>query len=85
MFRPYTAIEFGTYYLGQQIKNFEGDPYAALAAYNSGAGNLDEWLKANPPEKNFDRFVDGITFSETRLYVKIIYSNYYLYRQIYRD
>jgi|GEM_PF-2390513 len=85
LFRPYTAIEFGTYYLGQQIKNFEGDPYAALAAYNSGAGNLDEWLKANPPEKNFDRFVDGITFSETRLYVKIIYSNYYLYRQIYRD
>ncbi len=85
LFRPYTAIEFGTYYLGQQIKNFEGDPYAALAAYNSGAGNLGEWLKANPPERNFDQFVDGITFPETRLYVKIIYTSYYLYRQIYRD
>ncbi|HEX2916748.1 MAG TPA: transglycosylase SLT domain-containing protein [Chloroflexia bacterium] len=83
LFRPYTAIEFGTFYLSARLKDFDGNPYEALAGYNGGAGNVYRWSKANDPEKNFDNWVFNIDYPETRTYVQIIYANYYMYRQIY--
>ena len=83
LYQPYTAIEFGSYYLETQLKSFDGNVYQALAAYNGGAGNVSRWNKANPPEQNFDGWVFGIDYPETRAYVELVYANYYLYRQIY--
>jgi soluble lytic murein transglycosylase len=83
LYRPTLAIQFGAYYLAKRLQDFQGNAYAALAAYNGGAGNVYRWIEAYPPERSFDAFVENIDFSETRNYVKIIYGNYALYRQIY--
>ncbi|NWJ46619.1 MAG: transglycosylase SLT domain-containing protein [Chloroflexi bacterium] len=85
LYQPYTAIRFGAYFLNRQLDNFNGNPYAALAGYNGGPGNVGDWLKANPPEKDFDLFVDGITYGETRQYVRIVYTNYAVYRELYKS
>jgi soluble lytic murein transglycosylase len=82
LFRPALGIEFGTYYLGRRLQDFDGNPYAALSAYNGGAGNVPRWLKGIDPQ-NIDSFIDNIDYPETRQYVEIVYTNYAMYRQIY--
>ena len=83
LLRPYTAIEFGSFYLSTRLNDFDGNPSQALAAYNGGAGNVYRWNKAAPPETNFDNWVNNIDYPETRTYVQIVYANYFMYRQIY--
>src|SRR5690606_12497354 len=39
LYRPYVSVLFGTYYLNKNYSLFNGDPYAALAAYTGGPGN----------------------------------------------
>ena len=83
LYRPYTAIEFGAYYLAARLKDFDNNPYQALAAYNGGAGNVYRWNKIVSPTQNFDKWIAGIDYAETRQYVEIVYANYFMYRQIY--
>ena len=83
LYRPYTALEFGAYYLAARLKDFDGNAYQALAAYNGGAGNVYRWNKEAPSSTNFDNWINNIDFPETRTYVEIIYANYFMYRQIY--
>lgn len=40
---PLYNLMLGTNYLSRQLYVFDGDTYAALAAYNSGSGNALEW------------------------------------------
>ncbi len=83
LYLPYTAIQFGAFYLSARLKDFDGNPYQALAAYNAGAGNVYRWNKAVPPDQSFDKWLASIDYPETRNYVEIIYANYAMYRQIY--
>jgi soluble lytic murein transglycosylase len=79
--RPYVSVRFGAYYLSKQKRVFEGDVYAALAAYNGGAGNALRWQERSGPDP--DVFFSVISFDETKLYVRNIATNYALYRRIY--
>ncbi len=81
LFRPYAGIEFGAYYLAEQLRLFDGNAYAALSAYNAGPGRGLAWLEVagNDP----DRFMSAITISSTQTYVQRIYNNYAMYRALY--
>jgi soluble lytic murein transglycosylase len=81
LFRPRVSLRFGAYYLSQQIDSFEGNIYHALAAYNGGPGNAARW--ADAAHGDIDRFVEEITFDQTKLYVKLVSENLALYRQLY--
>jgi soluble lytic murein transglycosylase len=81
LYRPGVSLRFGAYYLGQQIDAFEGNFYHALAAYNGGPGNAARW--ADAAQGDVDRFVEEITFDQTRLYVKLVSENLARYRQLY--
>ena len=61
---PKTNIRMGTWYLGYLQYRYDGDERLVLAAYNSGEGQVDEWIS----EEGFDvgRY---IPFAETRSYV----------------
>lgn len=83
LYQPYTAIQFGAYYLANRIQDYDGEIFEAIAAYNGGEGNVNQWVADHPPSKNLDDFVENISFSETRNYVKIVYANYAMYRQLY--
>jgi soluble lytic murein transglycosylase len=80
--RPNVAIQFGAYYLAAQVKQFNGNVYEALAAYNGGAGNASRWAKAGGPA-DVDRFYEEIDFSETKLYLRTVLQNYAWYRYLY--
>ncbi|MGB2694372.1 MAG: lytic transglycosylase domain-containing protein [Dehalococcoidia bacterium] len=81
LFRPSVSLRFGAYYIGQQLSAFDGNPYYALAAYNGGPGNAERWRDAAGDD--IDRFVEEITYSETRAYVRIVLENLARYRQLY--
>lgn len=79
--RPILAIQFGTYYLGGQMRSFT-DVYQALAAYNAGPGNAARWAAAAPPG-DVDRFVEAVEYRETSLYLRVVLQNYAWYRYLY--
>ena len=80
LFRPAKSIEFGSYYLGVQLREF-GDAHQALAAYNGGPANVERWAAAAswPPAD----FVEAIVFQETRDYVQLVMEHYAWYRALY--
>ena len=79
--RPIINVAFGADYLDTQRNLFEGDLYAALAAYNGGPGNALQWreIAGNDP----DVFLETIRYLETRNYIKVIYEVFNIYRWLY--
>jgi len=56
----------------------------ALAAYNGGVGNVDDWIKDGTLDKNDPNILD-IPFDETRAYVTKVDSTYDVYKKFYKD
>jgi soluble lytic murein transglycosylase len=54
----------------------------AIASYNAGPGNVDEWLKTLDT-RDADMFVETIPFDETQTYVKSVLENYWNYLRLY--
>ena len=78
---PETNIKYGTYCLSYLYDRY-GDWELALAAYNGGLGNVDEWLED-------DRYADGegglkkIPFRETRQFVARVTDAWEMYERLY--
>lgn len=81
LLRPNVSLRFGAYYLGEQVKLFDGEIGPALAAYNGGPGNASRWRAAAGEDP--DLFLETINFSETRAYVELVLENYSLYLYAY--
>jgi soluble lytic murein transglycosylase len=81
LLRPYIGVEFGAFYLEEQLRRFHGNAAAALAAYNAGPGRALDWYQLSGGE--VDLLVTTITLTETRSYIERIYSHYALYRALY--
>jgi soluble lytic murein transglycosylase len=81
LFRPYAGVEFGAFYLDEQLERFDGNAVAALAGYNAGPGRALNWLTLSGGDP--DLFMTTITISSTRLYVQRIYSYFTIYRALY--
>ncbi len=62
-------INYGSYYLRQNVDRFQGSLLLATAAYNAGPGKVREWL----PEQGTaaaDVWAETIPYLETRQYVQ---------------
>jgi len=81
LYKPYVGLNFGAYYLSEQLRGFENQVHAALAAYNGGPGNAARWYESAGAD--LDRFVDTVDFPETRLYIERIYEGFNAYRYLY--
>jgi soluble lytic murein transglycosylase len=79
--KPYVSVAFGAYYLAQQRDLFDGDLYAALAAYNGGPGNALRWHDASGGDP--DLFLETITLLETRTYLLRIREHLAMYQRLY--
>lgn len=90
LFDPAVSIRLGSYFLGDQLRQFAAGPGAdlgfelGLAAYNAGPHNARRWLERWPAEDP-DAFVERIPFKETRLYVKLVLKNYAIYKALSDD
>jgi soluble lytic murein transglycosylase len=74
---PELNIRYGTFLLRELLDRYEGDEAAALAAYNAGPGNADEWGGS-------DLTVEDIEFPETRAYVEEVLEKKEEYLREYR-
>ncbi len=77
---PYLSVKFGAWYISQQLGIFDGNQFAALAAYNAGPGNVLEWVKTS---SDLDIFVESIPYRESRIYIRNIYVHLAAYRRLY--
>jgi soluble lytic murein transglycosylase len=82
LYRPIINIRLGASYLARQRNYFDGDLFAALAAYNGGPGNSSVWrdLANGDP----DVFLEVIRFEETRRYIRSIYEFWRIYNIVYQ-
>jgi soluble lytic murein transglycosylase len=79
---PATALRYGASYLSTQLEAFDGNVFAALAAYNGGPSNAQRWLDSQV-EPGADGFIQTIDFEETRRYVTTVIEQYGWYRYSY--
>jgi len=73
---PEINIRYGTFLLHELLERYDGDEVAALAAYNAGPGNADEWGGSSLT-------IDQIPFPETRAYVEEVLDKRDAYRHKY--
>jgi soluble lytic murein transglycosylase len=71
---PEINVRYGAFYL-RRLLNKYGNVKLALAAYNAGQANVDEWVADG----------QGIEFSETRQYVDEVLSARDIYAKTYAD
>lgn len=64
-------IKLGSAYLNYLSDKFDGNKVLATAAYNAGPHRVDRWLPKNK-SMAADQWIDTITFTETRDYVKAV-------------
>ena len=76
---PDTNKALGQAYLNQLLDRYGNNKVLALAAYNGGMGNVDEWLKTiGDPRTGAiaeEDFIKNIPFGETKNYVQNILGN----------
>jgi soluble lytic murein transglycosylase len=79
---PTVNIAYGTYYLRYLLNLYQGSKVLALAAYNGGETNVDNWLSSARTEHR--RFTIGtIPIPQTRAYVTEVLSKQRAYRTHY--
>jgi soluble lytic murein transglycosylase len=81
LYRPYINLRLGASYLSSNKVYFNGDFFAALAAYNAGPGNAGIWEELSGGDP--DLFLELIRYSETKDYISHIYEIYLVYRSTY--
>jgi soluble lytic murein transglycosylase len=71
---PEINVRYGAFYLRRLLRKYD-DERLALAAYNAGQTNVDEWLASD----------GGIAFPETREYVDEVLEARDIYARAYAD
>jgi soluble lytic murein transglycosylase len=82
MTQPRDNLKLGTWYLNYVHQDWSGNSMLAVASYNAGPGNVQDWqnrFKLTDP----DKFVEKIPFPETKGYVEHVFENYWNYLRLY--
>lgn len=79
---PSVNIAYGTYYLRYLLNLYEGSKVLALAAYNGGETNVDNWL-ASAHAHHRRLTINAIPIAQTRAYVSEVLSKQRAYRSHY--
>ena len=74
LYNPEINVRYGSFYLRRLLRKY-GDERLALAAYNAGQTNVDEWIAAG----------GEIEFAETREYVEDVLRAREVYARAYAE
>ncbi|MDR3256845.1 MAG: lytic transglycosylase domain-containing protein [Endomicrobium sp.] len=72
-------VMFGTYYLQKLLNYYNNNLILALAAYNAGIGNVENWYRENP---KVGKKICKIPFKETKYYVWSVIFTYKAYKEV---
>jgi len=81
LYDPTYNVRFGCSYLRSLLKDFDGKPEVALAAYNAGDFRVRDWLKSNSL-RDSSEFLEAIPIHATRVYVESVLRDAAIYRQL---
>ena len=81
LLNPDFNIEVGIKFLNYLYNRFT-DCCLILASYNGGPTNVLKWMNKYGND-NVDKFIEVIPYSETRNFVKKVYTTYSLYKETY--
>jgi soluble lytic murein transglycosylase len=79
---PSVNLAYGSYYLRYLLNHYDGNEMLAVAAYNAGLNNVDEWL-AHAHVEGSQLRAEAIPFPETREYVRRVLGAQSAYRETY--
>jgi soluble lytic murein transglycosylase len=79
---PAINIAYGSYYLRYLLNHYGGSEMLAVAAYNAGLTNVDEWV-AKARAEGRELTVEAIPFPQTREYVRRVQNAQAAYRTTY--
>jgi soluble lytic murein transglycosylase len=79
---PSINLAYGSYYLRYLLDHYDGDEMLAVAAYNAGLTNVDEWV-AHAHAHGRQLSAESIPFPETREYVRRVLAAQAEYRATY--
>ncbi len=81
---PEQNIQMGCFYLSYLLDLYDGNKKCALAAYNAGYANVNDWLSDRAYSKN-GKDLDVIPFPETEQYVNRVLTNERIYQFLYKN
>jgi soluble lytic murein transglycosylase len=81
LYRPIVSVRLGASYLADQRDLFNGDLYAALAAYNAGPGNSSIWKELSQDDP--DLFLEIIRLQQPQDYIRSIAWAFSEYQALY--
>ncbi|HTA15254.1 MAG TPA: lytic transglycosylase domain-containing protein [Solirubrobacteraceae bacterium] len=79
---PRINVAYGSWYLRYLLAHYEGNEMLAVAAYNGGLANVDEWVAKARSEGGTLRIAE-IPFPETQAYVRRVMRAQAEYRAMY--
>ena len=82
LYDPETNIRLGTYYFSQLLEKYNQQVGIALAAYNAGMGNVNNWIERGTIQTDGSD-LENIPYKETNMYVRRILNDYEMYRKLY--
>lgn len=82
LFDPETNLRYGCWYLRFLMDRYDGDRTCASAAYHSGQGAVDQWLK-DPAYSSDGKTLDAIKGTNADAYVHRILEYYEKYAKLY--
>jgi soluble lytic murein transglycosylase len=82
LLKPDVNIFMGAWYMNWLSKHYNGNVVYAIAAYNAGQGNVNQW-KNNGIWNGLEASVNDIPFGETRHYVQRVLYYFHKYQTLY--
>lgn len=84
MYRPEISVLHGAWHLEDLMKRLGGRLPLVIGAYNAGPEAVERWMKERPVDP-IDVFMEEISYTETRRYVRKVLTNLWTYRRLYGD
>jgi soluble lytic murein transglycosylase len=81
LYDPNYNVRVGCAYLAKLLKDFDGRPELALAAYNAGDFRVKDWVKTSSL-RDPAMFLETIPIPATRIYVELVLRDAEIYRQL---
>ena len=81
LYDPTYNVQVGCAYLAGLMKDFDGRPELALAAYNAGDFRVKDWIRKYS-SRDPGMFLESIPIPATRTYVELVLRDAGIYRQL---
>ena len=81
LYDPETNIMLGTKYFDKLLTKYNEHYYLAIAAYNAGIGNVDNWINKGIIDADASN-IENIPYKETNMYVRKTVKAHKVYEEL---